>query len=221
MKKRAEFPGAVAGRAWHDGALPGLVSHPGSLSWMAHSVTAPSSAPDWPSRILAIAARNDRDAFAALFGHFAPRLKSFFLRSGASDGLAEDLAQETMLMVWRKAALFDPERAQVSTWIFTIARNLRIDAKRRERDPQAVAEFFESAPEPLPSEHLLSAERCQQVHRAIRELTPDQAEAIRLSFFEDRPHSEIATSLGLPLGTVKSRVRLAMARLRALVEDAQ
>src|SRR6201999_301866 len=139
-------------------------------------------------------------------------------RSGAGDGLAEDLAQETMLMVWRKADQFDPEKAQVSTWIFTIARNLRIDAKRRERDPQGLAEFFEGVPEPLPSEHLISAERCNQVQSALKTLPPDQAEAVRLSFFEDRPHSEIAAALGLPLGTVKSRLRLAMARLRAAVE---
>jgi RNA polymerase sigma-70 factor (ECF subfamily) len=176
---------------------------------------------DWADCIRAIAERRDRAQFQSLFLHFAPRLKGFFLRSGAADGWAEDLAQETMLMVWRKAAQFDPAKAQVSTWIFTIARNLRIDAKRRERDPQAVAEFFDGAPEPSPSEHLLSAERCDQVRQAMKTLPPDQAQAIRLSFFEDRPHSEIATVLGVPLGTVKSRVRLAVTRLRALVEDKQ
>jgi RNA polymerase sigma-70 factor (ECF subfamily) len=175
---------------------------------------------DWPDLIAAIARRRDRQAFARLFAHFAPRLKSFFLRAGAGPELAEDLAQETMLAVWRKAGLFDPARAQVSTWIFTIARNLRIDAQRRTRDP-AAAQFPESPAEPTPSEHLLSAERCELVHRALAQLSSDQAEAIRLSFFEDRPHSEIAQVLGLPLGTVKSRVRLAMARLRALVEDRQ
>ncbi len=176
---------------------------------------------DWSDCISAIAARRDRQAFALLFAHFAPRLKSFFLRSGADSGLAEELAQETLLAVWRKAALFDPERAQLSTWIFTIARNLRIDARRRDRDPQKLAEFFSGVPEPLPSDHLLSAERCAQVHAAMKQLPADQAEALRLSFFEDRPHSEIAGLLGLPLGTVKSRVRLAMARLRYLVEDKQ
>jgi RNA polymerase sigma-70 factor, ECF subfamily len=176
---------------------------------------------DWPDCISAIAARRDRQAFALLFGHFAPRLKSFFIRSGATPGLAEDLAQETLLMVWRKAALFDPGRAQVSTWIFTIARNLRTDARRKERDPQTVAEFFDRAADPLPSEHLLSAERDALVRRALTQLPAEQAEALRLSFYEDRPHSEIAGLLGLPLGTVKSRVRLAMARLRTLVEDKQ
>jgi hypothetical protein len=112
-------------------------------------------------------------------------------------------------------------RAQVSTWIFTIARNLRTDARRKERDPQTVAEFFDRAADPLPSEHLLSAERDALVRRALTQLPAEQAEALRLSFYEDRPHSEIAGLLGLPLGTVKSRVRLAMARLRTLVEDKQ
>jgi len=175
----------------------------------------------WSDCIIAIAARRDREAFAELFGHFAPRLKSFFVRSGAASGQAEDLAQETLLMVWRKAALFDPARAQASTWIFTIARNIRIDARRRQRDPQALAEFFDGPAEPMPSEHLLSAERDALVRRALTHLPAEQAEAIRLSFYEDRPHSEIAGLLGLPLGTVKSRVRLAMARLRLLVEDKQ
>ena len=128
--------------------------------WQGESVSAWGGfVMDWPDCIIAIAVRRDRAAFALLFGHFAPRLKSFFIRSGAANGLAEDLAQETLLMVWRKAALFDPARAQASTWIFTIARNLRIDARRKERDPQMVAEFFDRAADPSPSEHLLSAER--------------------------------------------------------------
>jgi len=191
-------------------------------SWQGEALSAWGRfAMDWSDCIIAIAARGDREAFASLFGHFAPRLKSFFVRSGAAPGLAEDLAQETLLMVWRKAGLFDPARAQASTWVFTIARNLRIDAKRRERDPQAVAEFFDSPAEPMPSEHLLSAERDALVRRALTQLPAEQAEALRLSFYEDRPHSEIAGLLGLPLGTVKSRVRLAMARLRILVEDKQ
>jgi RNA polymerase sigma-70 factor (ECF subfamily) len=215
MIRRAEFPGAGKGRAWHLALHTGLFLAPVLTPRKARIVT------DWSDCIRAIAETRDRAQFQTLFLHFAPRLKGFFLRTGAAPGLAEDLAQETMLAVWRKAGQFDPEKAQVSTWIFTIARNLRIDARRRERDPQAFAEFFENAPEPLPSEHLLSAERCEQVHRAMKILPPDQAEAIRLSFFEDKPHSEIATALGLPLGTVKSRVRLAMTRLRALVEDKQ
>jgi len=176
---------------------------------------------DWSDCIVAIAVSRDRQRFAALFAHFAPRCKSFFMRLGVLPGVAEDLAQETLLTVWRKADRFDPARAQASTWIYTIARNLRIDLQRRERDPAGLAEFFEAVSEPLPSDHVLSAEREERVHAAIQELPREQADVIRLSFFEDRPHAEIAMLLDIPLGTVKSRVRLAMNRLRALVEDRQ
>ena len=179
------------------------------------------SVTDWSNSIVVIAARGDRQEFAALFAYFAPRLKSFFLRLGAGPSTAEELAQETMLAVWRKAAQFDPERAAASTWIFTIARNLRIDLKRKERDPALLAEFFESAAEPMPSDHILLAEREGAVRRALMVLSADQRDAIRLSFFEDRPHAEIAKMLDIPLGTVKSRLRLAMARLRALIEEVQ
>lgn len=173
----------------------------------------------WSDCIVAIARTRDRDQFAKLFAYFAPRLKSFFLRQGMPPGTAEDLAQETMLAVWRKAALFDPARAAASTWIYTIARNLRVDLHRRERDPALLAEFFENAAEPLASDGILSTERDRKVQAAIATLPDDQAQAIRLSFFEDRPHGEIARMLDIPLGTVKSRIRVAMSRLRALVED--
>ena len=133
----AEFSDAGAGRACHPVLHTGHFPLPVLLLRKARFVT------DWSDCIRAIAERRDRAQFQSLFLHFAPRLKSFFLRSGAAPGLAEDLAQETMLAVWRKANQFDPEKAQVSTWVFTIARNLRIDARRRERDPQSFAEFFE------------------------------------------------------------------------------
>ena len=176
---------------------------------------------DWSDCIVAIAQRRDRQQFADLFGHFGPRLKSFFLRLGVTPGEAEDLMQETLLIVWRKADRFDPDRAGASTWIFTIARNLRIDRKRRERDTGLLAEFYDGADQPTPGDHLLSAERDGRIRQALTELSADQAEVIRLSFFEDRPHSQIAEDLKIPLGTVKSRVRLAMMRLRALVEERQ
>jgi RNA polymerase sigma-70 factor (ECF subfamily) len=176
---------------------------------------------DWSQCIVAIAARRDRQEFAALFAYFGPRLKGFFLRLGVPVNTAEDLAQETMLAVWRKADRFDPSRAAASTWIFTVARNLRIDLKRRERNPAQLAEFYDGADEPTPSDNVLSAERDGRIRHALTALSPEQADVIRLAFYEDRPHSEIANALKIPLGTVKSRVRLAMARLRALVEESQ
>jgi RNA polymerase sigma-70 factor (ECF subfamily) len=177
---------------------------------------------DWSQCVVEVARSRDRQCFVELFEHFAPRCKSFFIRLGASPGAAEDLAQETLLTVWRKADRFDPARAQASTWIFTIARNLRIDMQRRERDPQGLAEFYAAVPvEPSASDHMIGIEREDRVRAALSVLSAEQADVIRLSFFEDRPHGEIARLLDLPLGTVKSRIRLAMNRLRALVEDRQ
>jgi RNA polymerase sigma-70 factor (ECF subfamily) len=176
---------------------------------------------DWSACLVEIARSKDRQQFALLFGYFAPRLKSFFLRLGLSPAAAEDLAQETMLTVWNKAQSFDATRASASTWIFTIARNLRIDLLRRERDPNLLAELYDGVVEPMPSDNVLTVEREVRIRAALDKLPADQADVIRLSFFEDRPQSEIANTLDIPLGTVKSRVRLAMNRLRALVEDLQ
>jgi RNA polymerase sigma-70 factor (ECF subfamily) len=174
---------------------------------------------DWSGCVRAIAVTRDKQEFAALFGHFAPRLKSFFMRLGVPSGGAEDLAQEVMFAVWRKAAYFDPERASASTWIFTIARNLRIDLKRRERDPRLLDGLNELSLEPGPGESVMARQSEERVRAAMKTLPADQATVIRLSFFEDRPHGEIAELLGIPLGTVKSRVRLAMSRLRASMGD--
>ncbi len=174
------------------------------------------------ARLVAIAQQADKAAFAELFGYFAPRLKGFFMRGGMAAGQAEELAQETMLMVWRKAALYDPAKASASTWIFTIARNLRVDSVRRERYP-AQHLLEDPAPElpASPSDEVLRTESEHRVRTAIDLLSADQLNVIRLHYFDDKPHSEIAKVLGLPLGTVKSRLRLAMQRLRGLLGEEQ
>ncbi len=171
--------------------------------------------------IVAIATKQCRESFALLFGRFAPRVKSYLLKLGAKPELAEELAQETLLAVWRKAAYFDPSRASASTWIFTIARNLRIDAIRRERHPDDLIDEPELLPaeETRPDDALSAGEREQKLRTALKTLPPDQAEVVRLSFFHDKAHAEISQNLGVPLGTVKSRLRLAMVRLRAQLED--
>lgn len=166
----------------------------------------------------AVGAGRDRAAFAALFRHFGPRLKAFFMRGGMTAGVAEELVQETMLSVWRKAASFDAERAGAATWVFTIARNLRIDHWRRVRDPAAPAPEPQETPPSL-EEAVMGVERDLRVRRALSGLSPEQEAVIRLSYYGDKSQSEIAGELGIPLGTVKSRVRLAMDRLRALLED--
>jgi RNA polymerase sigma factor (sigma-70 family) len=167
--------------------------------------------------VLLIARDRDRRAFELLFVHFAPRLKGFLMRQGAGAAAAEDLAQETMLAVWRKAQLFDPSRASASTWIFTVARNLRIDAIRRERrpdfDPNDPA--FVPGEEPAADVKVMRDDEEFRMRAALAKLSPEQAEIVQMSFFADKPHSAIASELGIPLGTVKSRLRLAMARIRA------
>jgi RNA polymerase sigma-70 factor (ECF subfamily) len=171
--------------------------------------------------LVSVGARADRAALVALFDHFAPRVKSYLLRLGASSALAEDLAQEAMLTVWRKAALFDPSRASASTWIFTVARNLRIDAIRRERRP----EFDPNDPALVPDEEVAADTQMvrddddARVRDALAQLSPDQAQVVQMSFFADKPHSQIAQELGLPLGTVKSRLRLAMVKIRSVMGD--
>jgi RNA polymerase sigma-70 factor (ECF subfamily) len=168
-----------------------------------------------------IASSGDRSAFERLFRHFGPRLKTFVVRRGLSVTVAEEVVQETMLSVWRKASYFDPARAGVATWIFTIARNLTIDYQRRDRSGVELDEDPSEAQEPpLSGEDMLMAdERDERVRVAMTRLSPDQLAVVRLSFFSEKPHVEIAEELGIPLGTVKSRVRLAMQRLRTLLED--
>lgn len=168
-----------------------------------------------------IAATQDRHAFMLLFAFFAPRIKGFMMRSGASDAYAEELAQETMLTVWRKAQSFDASRASASTWIFTIARNLRIDGLRREKlaaNAQAQLETLEEDVE-RPDDVLHTVERANRLRAALSGLSTDQLDLVRLSFFEDKPHPEIAKALDIPLGTVKSRLRRSMMLLREILED--
>lgn len=170
--------------------------------------------------ITLIAASRDKQAFALLYKHFAPRLKAFLLRSGLATAVAEELAQETMLSVWRKATYFDPQRAGAATWIFTIARNLRIDHLRRDRStPSPDVEPEETVDDVQTGEaFVIRAEREERLRIAMKSLSPEQAAIVRLSFFNEKPHSEIASELGLPLGTVKSRVRLALGKLRTMLE---
>lgn len=177
---------------------------------------------DHGALIEAIARSGDRAAFSRLFSLFAPRVKSYLIGLGTPAAAAEELAQETLLAVWRKASFYDRRRAGASTWIFTIARNLRIDAARRERSALAyqLAVAEEPPEEVAPPEAIVSAdERDSRVREALKSLSPEQVTVVRLSFFQEKPHSEIARDLGIPLGTVKSRVRLAMSRLRERLEE--
>ncbi|NWE52624.1 sigma-70 family RNA polymerase sigma factor [Brevundimonas sp. P7753] len=172
--------------------------------------------------IEAVALHRDREAFAELFSYFAPRLKAWLIKSGATPGAAEDFAQDAMLTVWRKADLFDARKARAATWIFTIARNRRLDMLRRDARPLPVPEI-ELAEQTVerPDDIVALSQDAARVRDALSQLKPDQVEVLRLAFFMDSPHSEIARQLDLPLGTVKSRIRNAMIKLRLILEPSE
>lgn len=173
----------------------------------------------------AIVASRDRAAFERLFAHFAPRLKSHFLARGQSQVQAEELTSETMFAVWSRAQQFDSQKGAVSTWIFTLARNLLIDRLRAEKRQGAALADFASQNEIVdatkaasPEEYAVSVEREQNLRHALAELPPEQAHVLERSFAGGLSLAEIATAESLPLGTVKTRARLALARLREIFD---
>jgi len=170
----------------------------------------------------ALKASPDEAIFGELFRYYGPRLKSYMRKLGAGEDLAEELAQEAMASVWRKAHLFDASKAGAGTWIFSIARNLRIDAFRRQRRPEVGFDDPALVPdEPSTPDMMLDQNRqAIAVRLALAALPQEQAQIVHLSFFEDKPHAEIAVELGIPLGTVKSRMRLAFQRFRKALGEA-
>jgi RNA polymerase sigma-70 factor, ECF subfamily len=168
-----------------------------------------------------VAQSRDVEAFRKLFELYGPRVKSYMMRQGADATTAEDLAQETLLTVWRKAQLYSDEKGSATTWIFTIARNLRIDRLRREVSWQPLPENRdeEASDAPDPEQEVTERERRDRVRAVLSTLPPDQSEVVTLSYVEGLSHSEIAERLQLPLGTVKSRMRLAYQKVKEAVED--
>lgn len=169
---------------------------------------------EWVLHMQRIAADRDQAAFAELFEHFGPRVKAFLMKSGASDSLAEDCAQDVMVTLWNKAHMFDPARASVATWIFTIARNRRIDALRKERRPEPEDLPWGPEAEPDQADVMSLQQESAKLGEALKKLPAKQRELIEKAYFGDLTHSQIAADTGLPLGTIKSRIRLALDRLR-------
>ena len=179
------------------------------------------SADEAADLIQAIAIRQDKAAFATLFRHYGPRVKAFLMRGGSDSETAQEVAQEAMIMVWRKAASFDHTRAAAATWIYTIARNKRIDHLRRTGRPPIETEDWLtlfSPEEEDADKSVLAGQTYSRVKELLSGLSADQLVVIQKAFFEDKTHTAIAEELKLPLGTVKSRIRLALGRLRDALE---
>lgn len=170
---------------------------------------------------LRVATSKDRQAFAQLFDYFAPRLKSYLRSLNMSDGAAEDLTQEVMLVLWHKAHLYDASKSSLSTWLFRVARNRRIDLARR--DKSALLDPDEPLLQPASAQPADEAmdddQRDERVQLAMASLPQEQIELVRQAFFLGLSHSQISEQTGLPLGTVKSRIRLAFGRLRRALEN--
>jgi RNA polymerase sigma-70 factor (ECF subfamily) len=170
---------------------------------------------NWTALLIAVRDRQDKAAFAALFRHFAPRVKGFLMKSGMSAALAEECAQDVLATLWQKSHLFDPTRASVATWVFTIARNRRIDAARRAARPEPEDLPWGPEAEPDQQEALEMAQETERLGAALALLPEAQRALIEKAYFGELTHTEIAAETGLPMGTIKSRIRLALDKLRA------
>ncbi|MAZ04326.1 MAG: RNA polymerase subunit sigma [Sneathiella sp.] len=194
-----------------------------SNNGIGHSVQEDEGQPketDLDRALEAVAKNGDSLAFKRLFADLAPRVKYFLISRGLAESAAEDVLQETMMKVWRKASLFDPSKASASTWVYTIARNAKIDRLRKESRPEPDPDDPCYVPDdPETGEQAVSRKQDRErIRKAMAVLPPEQMKIIRMSFFEEKSHGEIAEELDLPLGTVKSRLRLAFGKIRAELE---
>ena len=182
--------------------------------------TSDSNEFDLKNFIKDIAETQDKSAFSNIFNYFAPRLKSFFVKLGCSEPQSEEIIQEVMISIWTKSKTYNSEKSSVSTWVYTIAKNKRIDKIRKEKKHYA-SESDESLEIPIPSiqeDQVIATEISEKINNCISFLPKEQAELLKLSYFYEKTHSDIASELKIPLGTVKSRIRLALSKMKNLVE---
>ncbi len=185
-------------------------------------VTDTQEAVNWLS---AVAENQDREAFRQLFQRYAGRIKAFALKSpgvAGSGSLAEDIVQETMLKVWKKASLYDQSKANVDAWVFTIARNVRIDLQRRNKHHDACVDsddIWHESPTPGPLVQFNQRQVADNIREGLESINPEQALVLKKMYLEGKSQREIAEEFDIPLGTVKSRTRLALARMKLLLQE--
>jgi RNA polymerase sigma-70 factor, ECF subfamily len=206
------------GRTWADaGGSAGMTSEDGASD--ESSLAENHAGSEMTRALLAVRDRRDREAFGRLFDHYGPRLKAMLVRGGQRDGTAEDIVQDVMLAVWQKAAQFDPHRAEASAWIYRIARNRQIDLVRRR--PRPAPDPLEEPPglEPDAAQIVVIEQEAGRLRDALSRLSPEQGRAIEQAYMQDMAHSQISQVTGVPLGTIKSRIRLGLERLRRELKD--
>ncbi|WP_179378485.1 sigma-70 family RNA polymerase sigma factor [Jannaschia marina] len=191
-----------------------LGSHALAKTEIPVTLVATDDSKRWARLLVAVGRERDTAAFEALFRQYAPRVKAYLMRTGLNASLAEDCMQDVMVTLWRKAHLYDPTRAGVSTWLFTIARNRKIDLIRRAGRPEPEDLPWGPEPEPDQADVLALAQETDRLAEAIADLPEKQKDLVERAYFGEATHSEIAAATGLPLGTIKSRIRLAIERLR-------
>ena len=168
----------------------------------------------WAKELDSVHRNKSTEAFERVFNHFAPKVKGFLMKSGTDNAMAEECVQEVMATVWHKSHLFDPTRASAATWIFTIARNKKIDALRKQKRPEPEELGWGPEHEPDQEDVVGLQQETERLGQAIANLPTKQRQLLERAYFSDMSHSEIAAATGLPLGTIKSRIRLALDRLR-------
>lgn len=173
---------------------------------------------DWSVQMAAVAYRRDHDSFMLIYDYFAPRVRRYLLNHDAGSALAEELTQEALLRVWQRAHQYDPNRSNVGTWLFRIARNLHLDRVRKEPGWCATQVYLEDLDDTAGDRWSTQTELYADeaiIHQAIEQLPRMQARVIHMSYFEAKSQQAIARELGMPLGTVKSHLRRAFLKLQA------
>ena len=201
-------------------------SKPARTSGKGNSTVTEAKREELAQALVSIATHQSEAAFHTVYEHFAGRVKSFLLGKGMDEETAEELMQEIMITVWRKSTTYDPKKAAASTWIFTIARNRRIDYLRGNYRVEVELDdaLLERELDLAESENSLDSElnlqqNSNRLYEAMEELPKEQKQVLHLSYFRGQSHGDIAVWLGLPVGTVKSRIRLALQSVRSSMKD--